>query len=88
MEKQTALTSAVDETFSAVVAKIQQQHHEQAQGLARTNDNMERYLNEMRDSFASSLAQQHAHILHLQEKQGEFERTLLRGDEKSNRQLH
>ena len=51
-EKQTALTSAVDETFSAVVAKLQQQHHEQAQGLARTDDKMERHLTEMRDSFA------------------------------------
>ena len=69
-EKQTALTSAVDEKFSAVVAKLQQQPHEQAQGLARTNDKMERHLNEMRDSFASSLAQQHAHISHLQEKKG------------------
>ena len=87
-EKQTALTSAVDEKFSAVVAKLQQQHHEQAQGLARTNDKMERHLNEMRDSFASSLAQQHAHISHLQEKQGQFEHTLLKDDAKSSRQLH
>ena len=67
-EKQTALTSAVDERFPAVVAKLQQQQHEQAQGLARTNDRMERHLNEMRDSFIASLAQQHAHISHLQEK--------------------
>ena len=67
-DKQTALTSAVDQIFLAVVAKLQQHHHEQGQGMARTNDEMERHLKEMRDSFASFLAQQHAHMSHLQER--------------------
>ena len=71
-EKQTTLTSAPDETFSAVVAKLQQQHHEQAQGLAFRNDKMERHLNDIRILFASSLAQQHTHMSQLQEKQGQL----------------
>ena len=42
----------------------------------------------MRDSFASSPALQQAHMSHLQEEEGQFERTLLRDDEQSSRQLH